>query len=115
MASDDATAVAETAVMKNIPTAIADTIVTDTVTEKMLEEEMRLAEERAKKEAEEEAALLKAAPNMDESSFSKLDQLLSQTKIYSQFLLERMDDIAMVRLALTLFPCIHIFAMVVLT
>lgn len=70
--------------------------VTEVVTEKMLEEEKRLADERAKKEAEEAEALLKAAPNMDESSFSKLDQLLNQTKIYSQFLLERMDDIAMV-------------------
>lgn len=72
-----------------------DATVTETVTEKMLEEEKRLAEERAKKEAEEAEALLKAAPTLDESSFSKLDQLLNQTKIYSQFLLERMDDIAM--------------------
>lgn len=75
-----------------------DATVTETVTEKMLEEEKRLAEERAKKEAEEAEALLKAAPTLDESSFSKLDQLLNQTKIYSQFLLERMDDIAMVGL-----------------
>ncbi|KAG0626380.1 hypothetical protein M758_2G121300 [Ceratodon purpureus] len=65
------------------------------VTEKMLEEEKRLAEERAQIEAAEAEALLKATPNMDEAHFSKLDQLLNQTKIYSQFLLERMDDIAM--------------------
>ena len=68
------------------------------VTEKMLEEEKLLAEERAQQEAAEAEALLKATPNMDESHFSKLDQLLNQTKIYSQFLLERMDDIAMVGL-----------------
>jgi ATP-dependent DNA helicase len=69
------------------------------VTERMLEEEKHLAEERAQKEAAEAEALLKATPNMDEAHFSKLDQLLNQTKIYSQFLLERMDDIAMVGLS----------------
>lgn len=68
------------------------------VTEKMLEEEKRLAEIRAAEEAAEAEALLKAAPDMDESSFSKLDQLLNQTKMYSEFLLERMDDIALVSL-----------------
>jgi hypothetical protein len=69
------------------------------VTERMLEEEKHLAEERAQKEAAEAEALLKATPNMDEAHFSKLDQLLNQTKIYSQFLLQRMDDIAMVGLS----------------
>jgi len=90
VASDDAVVVIETVTEK--------TVVIGTVTEQMLEEENRLAEERTRKEAEEAEALLKAAPTMDESSFSKLDQLLNQTKIYSQFLLERMDDIAMVGL-----------------
>lgn len=62
----------------------------------MLEEEKRLAEERAQQEIAEAEALLKTEPNLDQTSFSKLDELLSKTQIYSQFLLEKMDDIAIV-------------------
>lgn len=62
----------------------------------MLEEEKRLAEERAQQEIVEAEALLKTEPNLDQTSFSKLDELLSKTQIYSQFLLEKMDDIAIV-------------------
>lgn len=97
VASDDATVVIETVTERTvvIETVTQETVVMGAITEQMLEEEQRLAEERAKREAEEAEALLKAAPTMDESSFNKLDQLLNQTKIYSQFLLEQMDDIAL--------------------
>lgn len=67
-----------------------------TITEEMLEEEKRLAEERAHQEAVEAEALLKTAPKLETTTFSKLDELLNQTQIYSQFLLEQMDDIALV-------------------
>ena len=67
-----------------------------TITEEMLEEEKRLAEERALQEAAEAEALLKTAPKLETTTFSKLDELLNQTQIYSQFLLEQMDDIALV-------------------
>lgn len=81
------------------------------ITEKMLEEEKLLAVKRAQDEAAEVEALSKATPDMDETNFSKLDQLLNQTKIYSQFLLERMDDIAMVGLStpLVLSNCVRGF------
>ncbi|CAM6007180.1 unnamed protein product [Sphagnum balticum] len=64
----------------------------------MVEEEKRLAEERAKQEAAEmeEALANQAAMKLEVTAFSKLDDLLSKTQIYSQFLLEKMDDIAMV-------------------
>lgn len=57
--------------------------------------------------AEEEEKLLKAriqedevkceeAPDLNETQFDKLDELLTQTKLYSEFLLEKMDDITLV-------------------
>jgi ATP-dependent DNA helicase len=68
------------------------------VTGDMVEEENRLAEERARQEAAEmeEALANQAAIKLEVTAFSKLDDLLSKTQIYSQFLLEKMDDIAMV-------------------
>lgn len=78
------------------------------ITEAMLEEEKQLAAERAKEEAAEKEALLKqAAPKLEHATFSKLDELLNQTQIYSQFLLEKMDDIALVRsfLSLPIYVC----------
>lgn len=62
------------------------------ITAEMAEEERRLEEERAKVEAELE--LKKCAPKLGDTMFSKLDELLSQTQLYSEFLLEKMDDIA---------------------
>lgn len=62
------------------------------ITEEMAEEEKRLKEERAKKEAELE--LKEPTPKLGDNMFSKLDELLSQTQLYSEFLLEKMDDIA---------------------
>lgn len=47
---------------------------------------------------EEEAQLneLKQAPSLNETQFTKLDELLTQTQLYSEFLLENMDNINMV-------------------
>ncbi len=80
------------------------------VTGDMVEEEKRLAEERAKQEAAEmeEALANQAAMKLEVTAFSKLDDLLSKTQIYSQFLLEKMDDIAMVGKSSS--PCeLHVF------
>lgn len=64
------------------------------ITEEMAEEERRLLEVRAKEDAEKELKM--PAPNLADTMFSKLDELLSQTQLYSEFLLEKMDDIALV-------------------
>ena len=80
------------------------------ITEAMLEEEKQLAAERAKEEAAEKEAVLKQAPpKLEQATFSKLDELLNQTQIYSQFLLEKMDDIALVRRFLIFQSlCVHL-------
>ncbi|CAK8539872.1 unnamed protein product [Lathyrus sativus] len=57
----------------------------------MVEEEEKLLEARAKEEEEQ----LQEAPNLNDSQFDKLDELLTQTKLYSEFLLEKMDDITL--------------------
>lgn len=51
--------------------------------EKKLEQQRRLEEENVKKEA----------PTLNDTQFTKLDELLTQTQLYSEFLLEKMDDI----------------------
>lgn len=63
------------------------------ITEEMAEEERRLQEVRAKEDAELELKM--PAPELGDTMFSKLDELLSQTQLYSEFLLEKMDDIAL--------------------
>ncbi|KAH7316187.1 hypothetical protein KP509_21G081900 [Ceratopteris richardii] len=59
----------------------------------MVEEEKRLQEIRAKEDAEKELVL--PAPQLADTMFNKLEELLSQTELYSQFLMEKMDDIAL--------------------
>lgn len=53
------------------------------VEEQKLEQQRVLQEETPKKEAS----------NLNETQFTKLDELLTQTQLYSEFLLEKMDDI----------------------
>ncbi|GJR72172.1 ATP-dependent DNA helicase DDM1 [Tanacetum coccineum] len=55
----------------------------------MVEEEVKLEQQRCKEEENEE----KEAPTLNDTQFSKLDELLSQTQLYSEFLLEKMDEI----------------------
>ncbi|KAI3808443.1 hypothetical protein L1987_24394 [Smallanthus sonchifolius] len=51
--------------------------------ERKLEQQRRLEEENVEKEA----------PTLNDTQFTKLDELLTQTQLYSEFLLEKMDDI----------------------
>ncbi|KAK7307542.1 hypothetical protein VNO77_40710 [Canavalia gladiata] len=57
----------------------------------MADEEEKLLKARIK----EEEAQCEEAPNLSDTQFNKLDELLTQTKLYSEFLLEKMDDITL--------------------
>lgn len=59
----------------------------------MAEEEKKLLESRVKKQDVEEVKEPKEALHLNDSQFTKLDELLTQTKMYSEFLLEKMDNI----------------------
>ncbi|EPS73256.1 hypothetical protein M569_01495, partial [Genlisea aurea] len=62
------------------------------VSVKMEEEEKKLLEERLKEESQ-ESTDVKEEPHLNGIQFTKLDELLTQTQLYSEFLLEKMDDI----------------------
>lgn len=62
------------------------------VPKSMVEEEENLLKARAKEDEEQ----LQGPASLNESQFDKLDELLTQTKLYSEFLLEKMDDITLV-------------------
>ncbi|XP_042018136.1 ATP-dependent DNA helicase DDM1-like [Salvia splendens] len=59
------------------------------ISKAMEEEEEKLLEERLK---EEEQKPIEGA-SLNDTQFTKLDELLTQTQLYSEFLLEKMDDI----------------------
>ncbi|KAK7406686.1 hypothetical protein VNO78_08316 [Psophocarpus tetragonolobus] len=61
------------------------------ISKTMVEEEEKLLEARIKEEEEQ----CEVAPDLNDTQFSKLDELLTQTKLYSEFLLEKMDDITL--------------------
>ncbi|XP_047063817.1 ATP-dependent DNA helicase DDM1-like isoform X1 [Lolium rigidum] len=66
------------------------------VTEVMTKEEEKLYEARVKVEEEEEAKRKEEAARLafdPNARFSKLDELLTQTQLYSEFLLEKMEEI----------------------
>lgn len=65
------------------------------ISKEMAEEEEKLLEERVKEENAEMEKLPEEAGNLNDIQFSKLDDLLSQTQLYSEFLLEKMDDITL--------------------
>ncbi|KAL7131882.1 hypothetical protein ABFS83_12G034800 [Erythranthe nasuta] len=72
----------------------AETLGCSLIPETMEEEEKKLQEERLKEEEEEEKRnKAKEEPHLNDTQFTKLDELLSQTQLYSEFLLEKMDDI----------------------
>ncbi|MED6155675.1 ATP-dependent DNA helicase ddm1 [Stylosanthes scabra] len=48
-----------------------------------------------KDEVKSEEAQCEEVPDLTETQFNKLDELLTQTKLYSEFLLEKMDDITL--------------------
>ncbi|XP_043711558.1 ATP-dependent DNA helicase DDM1-like isoform X2 [Telopea speciosissima] len=59
----------------------------------MAKEEDNLKEARVKEEDAEREKDNEKGPGMDDTQFTKLDELLTQTQLYSQFLLEKMEDI----------------------
>ncbi|XP_047152795.1 ATP-dependent DNA helicase DDM1 [Vigna umbellata] len=61
------------------------------VSKTMAEEEAKLLNARIK----EEEVQCEEAPDLNDTQFNKLDELLTQTKLYSEFLLEKMDDITL--------------------
>ncbi|PIN06882.1 DNA repair protein, SNF2 family [Handroanthus impetiginosus] len=63
------------------------------ISKTMEEEEEKLQEERLKEEEEEKEIEPKEEPHLNDIQFTKLDELLTQTQLYSEFLLEKMDDI----------------------
>lgn len=81
--------------VKSVEEILADAKNGDTslLSRNMAEEEEKLFEARIKeaqgKEPEE-------APHLNDTQFTKLDELLTQTQMYSEFLLEKMDDITVV-------------------
>ena len=75
---------------------------TSLITDVMAKEEEELHKARVKTEEEEEARKKEEAARAafdPKARFSKLDELLTQTQLYSEFLLEKMDQITEVRLA----------------
>lgn len=64
------------------------------ISKAMTEEEEKLLEERVKEEEEVNGA--DKAAHLNDTQFTKLDELLTQTQLYSEFLLEKMDDITAV-------------------
>jgi ATP-dependent DNA helicase len=62
----------------------------------MAEEEEKLLEARIKEEDEERRKEPQADALLNDSQFTKLDELLTQTQMYSEFLLEKMHDITAV-------------------
>ncbi|CAN6287011.1 unnamed protein product [Urochloa humidicola] len=67
------------------------------ITESMKKEEEQLEEARIKAEEEEEARKREEAAKLafnPETRYSKLDELLTKTQLFSEFLLEKMDQIA---------------------
>ncbi|RCV09383.1 hypothetical protein SETIT_2G023300v2 [Setaria italica] len=67
------------------------------ITEVMKKEEEQLEEARLKAEEEEEARKREEAARLafdPETRYNKLDELLTKTQLFSQFLLEKMDQIA---------------------
>ena len=67
---------------------------TSLISKTMVLEEEKLLEERVKEEEKTNAP--KESPELNDTQFSKLDELLTQTQLYSEFLLEKMDDITKV-------------------
>lgn len=62
----------------------------------MTEEEEKLLDARVKEEDVEQENNSEEPPELDDNQFTKLDELLTQTQLYTEFLLEKMDDITFV-------------------
>ena len=64
---------------------------------KLTEVEEKLLEERVKEEESETGKGPEQLPHLNDTQYNKLDELLTQTQLYSQFLLEKMDNITLVQ------------------
>lgn len=62
---------------------------------KPMEEEVETLQEERLEEGEKKNEPIEE-PLLNEIQFTKLDELLTQTQLYSEFLLEKMDDITKV-------------------
>ncbi|GKU99146.1 hypothetical protein SLEP1_g12034 [Rubroshorea leprosula] len=69
----------------------AEDVNSSLISRSMLEEENMLLQARLKEETEQEEP--EEAPQLNDSQFTRLDELLTQTQLYSEFLLEKMEDI----------------------
>lgn len=65
------------------------------ISEAMAQEEEQLLKIREDEEKANNAGSADA-PDLNETQFTKLDELLTQTQLYSEFLLEKMEDITIV-------------------
>lgn len=65
------------------------------ISKSIVQEERNLLQARIKEE-EESKPKTEEAPTLNDTQFSKLEELLTQTQLYSEFLLEKMDDITLV-------------------
>ncbi|KAG7031245.1 ATP-dependent DNA helicase DDM1 [Cucurbita argyrosperma subsp. argyrosperma] len=63
------------------------------ISKEMAEEEQKLLEARVKEEEAERLEDSTESPNLNDNQFTKLDELLTRTQLYSEFLREKMDDI----------------------
>lgn len=66
------------------------------ISKKMAEEEQKLLEARVKEEEAKRLEDSTESAKLNDTQFTKLDELLTQTQLYSEFLLEKMDDITFV-------------------
>lgn len=71
----------------------------------MAEEEEKLFDARVQEENAGCENHQNEGHNLDDSQFTKLDELLTQTQLYTEFLLEKMDDITFV-LIFHFLPCV---------
>ncbi|KAL3832846.1 hypothetical protein ACJIZ3_007582 [Penstemon smallii] len=71
----------------------ADNLDSSLVSKAMQVEEHKLQEERLKEEKEEGKTNELKESHLNDNQFTKLDELLTQTQLFSEFLLEKMDDI----------------------
>lgn len=65
------------------------------ISKTMAEEEEKLLEARVKEDIERKEEM-DEPPHLSNTQYSKLDELLTQTQLYSEFLLQKMDDITLV-------------------
>ncbi|GAY42722.1 hypothetical protein CUMW_069070 [Citrus unshiu] len=79
--------------MEEVVTLDAESNGTLLISKDMEEEEKKLLEARADEENVEQDNVSKNEDHLNDLQFNKLDELLTQTQMYAEFLLEKMEDI----------------------